>query len=116
MSGSRTWTAASLAPTRTRPALQVAQVADRRLRLLGQPHQPLGVVEQHAARFGELAVLRRTVEQPFAEVLLEAANGLADGRLGAMEPRRGPRKAPLGRDGQKDLKFSQIHDLGDSTA
>ena len=101
-------------PDQDAPPLQIAQVADRRFRLLGQAHQALRVVEQHPARLGELAVLRRTVEQAFAKVFLEPANGLADGRLRPMQPGGRPGKAPLRRNGQKYLKFSEIHDLGRS--
>ena len=68
------------------PALQVAQVADRGIRLLRQPHQPLRVVEEHAPGFGQLAVLRRSVEEALAEVVLEALDGLADGGLRAVQP------------------------------
>ena len=77
------------------PALQVAQVADRGIRLLRQPHQPLRVIEEHASGFGELAVLGRPVEQALAEVVLETLDGLADGRLRAVQPGRSPRKASL---------------------
>ena len=68
------------------PALQIAQVADRRVGLLRQAHQPLRVVEEHAAGLGELAVLRGAVEQALAEVVFEPPDGLADGRLGPVQP------------------------------
>ena len=71
-------------PDQNPPPLQIAQVADRRFRFLGQPHQALRVVEQHPARLGEFAVFRRTIEQAFAKVFLEPANGLADRWLRAM--------------------------------
>ena len=91
------------------PPLQIAQVADRGIRLLRQPHQPLRVVEEHASGLGELAVLRRPVEQALAEVVLETLDGLADGRLRPVQPGRSPGKASLRGDRQKDLQLSQIH-------
>ena len=39
------------------PAPQVAQLADGLLGLLGQPHQPLRVLPQHAARLRERPLL-----------------------------------------------------------
>ena len=90
-------------------ALQVAQVAHRRFGLLGQPHQALRVVEEHPAGLGELAVLGRPVEEPLAEVVFETADGLADRRLRAVQPGGGAREAALRGDGQKDLKFGEIH-------
>ena len=91
------------------PALQIAQVADRGVGLLRQPHQPLRVVEQDAAGFGELAVLGGPVEEALAEVVLETLDGLADRRLRPVQPGGGPRKASLGGDRQKDLQLGQIH-------
>ena len=61
-------------------ALEVAQLADGRLGLVGQAHQALGVVLQHAARLGQPAVLRRAVEEALAQLVLEAPERLADGR------------------------------------
>ncbi|MCK7523999.1 MAG: hypothetical protein MZV64_43420 [Ignavibacteriales bacterium] len=57
MSGSRLWTVPSLAPTSTRPRWRSAQLADRRLGLVGEAHEALGVVLEHAAGLGEAAVL-----------------------------------------------------------
>ena len=88
-------------------AAQVAQLADGLLGFFREAHQPLRVVAQHAAGLGQRALLRRSVEQPLAELVLEPPDGLADGRLGPMQLGRGPRKAALGRDGQKDLQFSR---------
>ena len=83
-------------------AAQVAQLAHRRFGLLGEPHEPLPVVLQHAARVGQRAALRRAVEQLLAEVGFETPDGLADGRLRAMHLGGGARKAALLGDGQKD--------------
>jgi hypothetical protein len=91
------------------PAPEVAQVADRRLRLLGEPDESMTVVLQHAACLGQGAGLRRAIEELLAQLHLEAAHGLADRRLGPMHLRRGAREAPLVRDGQEDLERGEIH-------
>ena len=95
ISGSSVCTAASLAPIEHAPAPQVAQLAHGRLGLLGEPHEPLAVVLQHPAGLGQRAVLRRAVEQPLAELVLEPAHRLADGRLRAVHLGRGAREAAL---------------------
>ena len=97
-------------------ALEVAQVADRRFGLFGEPHQTLRVVEEHPAGLGELAVLGRAIEEPLAEVVLETADRLADRRLRAMQARGGAREAALRGDGQKDLKLCEIHGFKGGTA
>ena len=95
-------------------ALQVAQFADRAVGLLGEPHQALRVVEQDPTGLGQLAVLGGPVEQALAQVVLEAPDGLADGRLRAVQAGGGLREAPLGGDRQKDLQFSEIHEFPSS--
>ena len=90
-------------------AAQVAQLAHRRFGFLGQPHQPLPVVLQHLAGVGQRAGLRRSIEELLAQVDFEAANGLADGRLGAVDLGRGPRETPLLGDGEKRLQGGDIH-------
>ena len=45
-------------PDQDAASAQVTQLTNRRRRLFGQPHQALGVVEQHITRVGEHAVLR----------------------------------------------------------
>ena len=67
------------------PALQVSQLANRELRLLGEALEPFGIAAQHAPRLCEGAVFRRSIEQPLPDFVLEAADGLADRRLGPME-------------------------------
>ena len=92
-------------------AAQVAQLAHGRLGLFGEAHQPLRVVAQHAPGFGQRALLRRSIEQPLAELVLEPPDGLAHGGLGAVQLGGGAREAALGRDGQKDLEFGQFHEV-----
>ena len=78
------------------PPPQVPQLAHRLLGLLRQPHQPLRILAEHAARLGQRALLGRAVEQPLAQLVLEAPDGLADRRLGAVQLGRGSREASLG--------------------
>src|SRR5437773_6511131 len=62
-------------------APQVAELADGRFGFFGQAHEPLPVVLQHLAGFGQGAGFRRSVEQLLPELDLEAPDRLADGRL-----------------------------------
>ena len=91
------------------PALQIAQLANRELRLFRQPLQAFGVVPEHPPRLGQRAVLRRPIEEALADLVFEAADGLADGRLGPMQLGRGARKAALRGNGEKDAQFRQFH-------
>ena len=91
-------------------AAQVAQVLDRGLGLLRQPEQALGVVAQQPAGVGQGGVLGGAVEQALADALLEPADRLADGRLGAVQLHGRPGEAPLGGNLQKP-KFAQFHRL-----
>ena len=92
------------------PAPQVAQLAHGRLGLLREAHQPLRR-SRSSTRPASVSVpsLADAVEEPLAELVLEAPDGLADGRLGAVELGGGPREAALGGDGQEDLEFGEFH-------
>ena len=90
-------------------APQVAQLAHRRLGFFGEPHEALAVVLQHAPGVGQRAALRRPIEELLAQVVLEAADRLADRRLGAVHLGRGARKAALFGDGEKDPEGGQVH-------
>ena len=67
------------------PAAQVAKVLDRDFRFLGQAQEPLGVVAQEPSGVGQGGVLGCPVEQPLADAFLQAADRLADGRLGSVQ-------------------------------
>ena len=90
-------------------AAQIAQLTHGGLGLFAEAHQPLRVVAQDASRFGQGALLRGPIEQALAQLLLEPADGLADGRLRAVELGGRAREAALGGDGEKDLQFGQFH-------
>ena len=83
-------------------APQVAEVADRAFRLLGQAEQALGVVAQQPAGVGEGGVLGCAVEQPLADALLEPPDGLTDSRLRPVQFHGCPGEAAFGGDLQKD--------------
>jgi hypothetical protein len=91
------------------PAPQVAQIADGGFGFLRQPHQPVPVVLEHPARFGEGSCFRRPVEELFAEVVFEPAHRLADGGLGPVHFGGRPGEAALLGDGEEDLQCGQIH-------
>jgi hypothetical protein len=62
------------------------QLLDGGLGLAGQAEEALGVVLEQPAGLGQGAVAGGAVEQPLAELVLDAADGLADRRLGARGP------------------------------
>ena len=72
-------------------------------------NEALTVVLQHAAGFGQRAALRRPIEQLLAELDLEPAHRLADGRLRAVHLGSGARKAALLRNGEKDPERREVH-------
>ena len=88
---------------------QVAQLAHGRFGLLGQAHEPLPVVLEHLAGIGQGAGLRGAIEQLLAEVDFQAADGLADRGLGAVDLGRGPRETALLGHGQEGLQGGNIH-------
>ena len=116
MSGSRACTPPSLAPTRTRPFLDVAQVGDGPGGLVGEPQQPRRVVEQQLAGVGQRAVARGPVDEPLAGIVLEPADGLAHGRLGPAQLPGGPREAALGGHHGEDPQVLEGHELGGDSA
>ena len=72
---------AFVGPDEHAAAFQVAQLADGGLGLVGEAKQAFAVVAQHAAGFGEAAVLGGAVDEALAEFVLEALERLADRRL-----------------------------------
>ena len=93
--------AALVRPDQHAATLQIAQLADRQLRLFRKPLQPLGILPQHPPGLGQRAVLRRSIEEALADLVLETPDGLADGGLGAVQLRGGAGKAALRGNGQK---------------
>ena len=90
-------------------AAQLLQLPHRGLRLAREADEPLRVVLQQLARLGQRAVARRPIEEPLAELVLEPANGLADGRLRAVKLARRGREAALGGDDQERGQVRQLH-------
>ena len=77
--------------------------------LAGQPEQALGVVLEQAAGLGQGAVPRRAVEQALPQLILDAADRLADGRLGPVEAPGGGGKTAIRGDGEKCGEIRQLH-------
>ena len=99
----------SLAAKVEAAAVELAQLGEGGGGVVAQVEELEGVVAQHFARVGEGAVARGAVEQHFAELCLELGDGLADGRLGAVQAGRGAGKAALFGDGEKRFELEQIH-------
>jgi hypothetical protein len=91
-------------------AAEVAQILDRAFRLLGQPQEPIGVVAEEPAGIGQRGVLRRSIEQPFADTILQPPHGLADRRLRPVELHGCTREAAFSRNLQENAQFAQFHD------
>ena len=90
-------------------AAQVAQVAHGRFGFFSQAHEPMAVVLEHLARFGERAGLRRPIEQLLAELGFEPPDGLAHRGLRPMHLGGRAREASLLGHGQEDLQGIQVH-------
>ena len=90
-------------------APQVLQLANRALGFRLELREALRVVEQQLACLGQPPALRRTIEQPLVELVLEPPDGLADRRLRPVQPFRRAREAALVGDGEEDLQLGEIH-------
>ena len=89
-------------------AAQVAQVLDRGLGFLREPQQPVGVVPEQPASFGQRGVLGGAVEQALPDAVLQPPDRLADGGLGPVQLHGGLGEAALGRDRQKHAQFASV--------
>jgi hypothetical protein len=90
-------------------AAHLLQLADGRLRLAGEPEEPLRIVLQEASGLGQRAVARRAVEQPLAQLILDPPDRLADGGLRPVQaPRRG-RKAAIRGHREESRQVRQLH-------
>ena len=92
-------------------ALEVAELAHRRLGFFREPNQPLPIILEHTPGIGERPALRRPVEQLLAELALQTPDRLTDGRLRPVHPRRGAREAALLRHRQEDVQRRQVHKI-----
>src|SRR5512134_1990717 len=61
--------------------------------------------QEALARFGRRHAAGRARQEPYAEPCLELPNGMAQGRLGDAELRRGPGEAALPGDGEEGEKI-----------
>src|SRR3954469_15351498 len=67
------------------------------------------LLEQHNARRGQRDAAVRAVEEPDAELVLELADLLADGRLGDVEPLPGAAEVQLFGDGDEVPEMAEFH-------
>ena len=94
----------------TEPEEAVRPVAlERRLRLRGEPQQPVGVGEQHLALGGQHELAPLAVEELGAQALLELLHARRDVGLHAVQRGGGLGDAALLGDGLEDLQLDQIH-------
>ena len=73
------------------------------------PEQLVGVIEHDLARVRQGAVPRGPIDQPFPGGLLQTADRLAHGGLGAAKLARGPRETPFGGDCGKHAQIFKSH-------
>ena len=81
-------------------------------RLAHEQQDALGVVEQELPRTGGHGAPAQTVEKLHAQILLEGAHVLGDGRLREEERFSSPRKTPQLGDLDEDLEPAEIHEGG----
>ena len=91
------------------PGAQLADVLEGGQRLLPKVQQPLGMHRQDAAGVGQQAAPARPVEERPADLILEPLDGLADGRLRAVERLGRGREAALPDDGQEGFQLGEFH-------
>ncbi len=107
--GSSVCTAASLAPTMTRPRRTCCSSRTATSASAASVSSRPGVLLEQAPRFGQGAVADGPIEQAIAELFLEPADGLAHGGLGAMQLLGGDRKAAFRRNRDKCAQILQLH-------
>ena len=86
-----------------------ARIAHRVARFFGQRQQPVGVVEEHAARRRELHPPALADEQGDAEILLELLHPGGDVRLHAVKLQRGARDAAGAHHRLEDAEIGKLH-------
>ena len=77
--------------------------------LLGLRDDRSSLSEEHSARVRQLHVTRRPMEEERLQLLLEAPNLLAQGRLRDMESRSRPSKMKFFGDGEEVAQVAQLH-------
>jgi hypothetical protein len=89
--------------------LQGPEAAEERLDLLVQIEEPLRIGQQGLALPGQTDPFPGAVEEPAADLILQGADLLADGRLGQEELPRCLREAPCGGHFVEGLELVNIH-------
>ena len=74
-----------------------------------QTQQPLGVVEKHVPRLGQVNLLADAIEEPGSQLFFQHSDLGADGRLGAEEFLGGNGKASVDRHGMEVANLIEVH-------
>jgi len=93
---------------RNRAGRRLAQAADRRQRVGDAFEMRADRAHQAFARLGRRDAAGRSRQEPHAEPLLQAAQGLAQRRLRYAELRRGAGEVLLARDGEKGVEVVEV--------
>ena len=91
------------------PPLQALQLAHGAGGLAPQGQQAQGIVAQQHPGRRQRPIARRTVEERLAHRRLQLADHLTHRRLGAVQPHRRPREAPLLGHRQKCFELIEFH-------
>ena len=86
-----------------------AEVVDGAADFVAKIEDALGVADQEAAGVGELAGTGAAGEEGLADLVLQLADGDADGGLGAEELLCGAREAAFAGHGEQDVEFGEVH-------
>src|SRR5689334_10501390 len=91
--------------------LQLAQFGERLGGFTAEVDQLLGIFEKNLAGVGKDALTRRAVEKRLAKLVLQFADGLADGGLGAEELFGCAREGAFSSYRQKDFELGKLHEI-----
>ena len=94
------------------PALERAQLLERGAGFVAQSEQAFSVFAQELAGGCKCALARDALEERLADFFFETANGMADGRLCAVQARSSTRESAFFNDGEKGFELREIHTTG----
>jgi hypothetical protein len=93
-------------------ALEAFELGEAFFDFVAEVDEAFGVVFEEGAGVGHAHGAGAADEEGLAEAVFEFANRQADRGLGAIEAFGGAREATFFGNGEKDLKFAEIHDWG----
>ena len=91
------------------PADLAIEVVQRPAGVIQHVENLIGARQQGPARLGQADFAAQPVEQPELELLLDAGNAFADGRLGQKQAFGSPGKAAGFSNGDKSIEIREIH-------